>query len=74
MHAVPDTTAPTRPTRADFVKLDEVAAVLRCSDSTVRRLLTRGDLRSVYIGRRRLVPADALAEYLASLPGTGTRG
>lgn len=36
----------------------------------VGNLISKGELRSVKIGRRRLVPADAIAEYVRGLEQT----
>ena len=38
----------------------EVANVLRVSEPTVRRWLTRGFLRSVKLGRRRVIPGSEI--------------
>ena len=46
----------------------EVAAQLGgVTDRYVWSLIEKGSLRTVKLGRRRLVPHDALAEFLASL-------
>jgi excisionase family DNA binding protein len=50
-------------------RVDEAAAALRLSRSSVYKLIRSGQLRSVKQGRRRLVPVIALAEYVASLGG-----
>ena len=50
-------------------RVDEAAAALRLSRSSVYELIRSGQLRSVKQGRRRLVPVTALAEYVASLGG-----
>jgi excisionase family DNA binding protein len=49
--------------RAYHVK--EAAAAYRLSRTTLYVLMTRGVLRSVKIGGRRLIPADALESLLA---------
>ena len=51
-------------------RVDEAAAALRLSRSSVYELVRSGHLRTVKHGRRRLVPVAALAEYVASLGGT----
>jgi excisionase family DNA binding protein len=51
-------------------RVDEAAAALRLSRSSVYELIRSGQLRTVKQGRRRLVPVTALAEYVASLGGT----
>ena len=50
-------------------RVDEAAAALRLSRSSVYELIRSGQLRSVKQGRRRLVPVAALADYVASLGG-----
>ena len=50
-------------------RVDEAAAGLRLSRSSVYELIRSGQLRTVKQGRRRLVPVTALAEYVASLGG-----
>jgi excisionase family DNA binding protein len=50
-------------------RVDEAAAALRLSRSSVYELIRSGQLRTVKHGRRRLVPVKALAEYVASLGG-----
>jgi excisionase family DNA binding protein len=50
-------------------RVDEAAAALRLSRSSVYELIRSGQLRSVKQGRRRLVPVTALADYVASLGG-----
>ena len=49
-------------------RVDEAAAALRLSRSSVYELIRSGQLR-IKQGRRRLVPVTALAEYVASLGG-----
>jgi excisionase family DNA binding protein len=43
------------------------ARVLSIGKTKLRELLNTGEVRSVSIGRRRLVPRDAIAEYVARL-------
>ena len=50
-------------------RVDEAASALRLSRSLVYELIRCGRLRSVKQGRRRLVPASALIEYVDSLDG-----
>jgi excisionase family DNA binding protein len=45
----------------------EAAGQLGIGRSLMCELIARGDLRSVKIGSRRIVPADSLREYLAEL-------
>ncbi|MFB4311945.1 helix-turn-helix domain-containing protein [Actinomadura sp. GTD37] len=47
--------------------VDEAAERLRVSRWTLYNLIRSNQLRTVKIGRRRLVPANALAEYLDKL-------
>jgi excisionase family DNA binding protein len=52
---------------AVLYRVDEAAQALRLSRSLVYELIRSGQLRSVKAGRRRLVPVEALAEYVATL-------
>ena len=45
----------------------ETAELLRVCRTTVYGLIRDGELRSVKIGRRRLIPAEALADYITLL-------
>jgi excisionase family DNA binding protein len=47
--------------------VDEAAARLRVSRWSVYNLIRSGQLRTIKIGRRRLVPLDALSECLERL-------
>jgi len=47
------------------LRLDEVAARIGVSPRTVSRLIASGDLPSITILRRRVVPVEALEAYLA---------
>jgi excisionase family DNA binding protein len=47
--------------------IDEAAAQLRVSRWSVYNLIRSGQLRTIKIGRRRLVPLDALTECLEHL-------
>lgn len=47
--------------------IDEAATQLRVSRWSVYNLIRSGQLRTIKIGRRRLVPVDALAECLEHL-------
>jgi excisionase family DNA binding protein len=47
--------------------VDEAAERLRVSRWTLYNLIRSNQLRTVKIGRRRLVPVNALAEYLDKL-------
>jgi excisionase family DNA binding protein len=50
-------------------RVGEAAEALRVSRSVVYELIRSEQLRTVKVGRRRLVPVDALAEYVATLGG-----
>ncbi len=52
-----------------LLDMKEVAAELHVGRSTAFALVKSRKLRSVRIGRRRLVPAAALAEFLEQLEG-----
>jgi excisionase family DNA binding protein len=43
----------------------ELADALGCTRVHVQNLIARGELRSVKLGRRRLIPATVVAELLA---------
>ena len=57
-----------RPERLCY-RVDEAAEALQLSRSLIYELIRSGRLRSVKAGRRRLVPVEALKEYVASLGG-----
>lgn len=44
--------------------INEVAETLGVSRDLVFDLLRRGDLHSIKVGRRRIIPADALDKFL----------
>lgn len=48
-------------------RVDEATEALRISRSVIYELIRSGQLRTVKVGRRRLVPVQALDEYVASL-------
>ena len=48
-------------------RVDEAAEALRISRSVIYELIRSGQLRTVKVGRRRLVPVQALDEYVATL-------
>jgi len=54
---------------AVLYRVDEAAEALRLSRSAVYELIRSGQLRSVKMGRRRLVPVEALAEYVDAMTG-----
>ena len=45
----------------------DAAKLLSISDRHIRELIATGAIRSIKIGRRRLVPRSALAAYVESL-------
>lgn len=45
----------------------EALAMLRIGRTLFRSLVRRGEIASVRLGRRRLYPADALAEFVVRL-------
>lgn len=53
-----------------LLKVERVAEELQVSVSTAKRLLARGDIRSVKVGGARRVRRDDLNEYVRSLGGT----
>lgn len=53
----------------DLLSLDEVAALTKRTRRTVEREVASGILRSVLLGRRRLVPRVELERYIAEGPG-----
>jgi excisionase family DNA binding protein len=48
-------------------EIEDVMGRLKVGRSTVFGLLASGELRSVKIGRRRLVPESALVDYITGL-------
>ena len=51
--------------------VDAAAALLAVSTKTVRRLISRGELRAVRIGVRGLVSSDEIKPYIAALAAAG---
>jgi excisionase family DNA binding protein len=51
----------------DVLTIDEAAERLRVSRWTLYNLIRSNQLRTIKLGRRRLVPASALAECLDQL-------
>lgn len=47
--------------------VDEAAEALRLSRVVLYELIRSGQLRTVKVGRRRLVPVEALSELVAAL-------
>lgn len=54
-------------TNARLNTVEETLQRLRICRATVYRLINSGDLRTVTIGRRRLVPEQAIVDYITSL-------
>ena len=52
------------------VSVEEAAMLLGIGRTVAYRLVQSGDLRSVKIGRRRLVVRISIEEYVARLEGT----
>jgi excisionase family DNA binding protein len=50
-------------------RVEEAAEALRLTRDSVYELIRSGQLRSFKVGRRRLVPIQALTEYVASMSG-----
>ena len=59
--------APERDTLKPLNEVCEVAAYLRCGRTHVFELIRHGQLASVKVGRKRLIPHDAVVEYVAGL-------
>jgi excisionase family DNA binding protein len=56
-----------RLTRKALYRIPEVMALLSMSRTVVYDQIRRGRLRSVKLGRTRLIPAAAIADYVALL-------
>lgn len=56
-----------RPVPAVLYKVNEAAEALRLSRTQIYELIRSGRLVTVTQGRRRLVPASAIADYVALL-------
>ena len=61
------TTVVTDPPRC--LRVEEAAQLLRVGRSTVYDLIRSGRLRSFKLGRRRLVPVDAVEAMITALVG-----
>ncbi|MBR7830241.1 helix-turn-helix domain-containing protein [Actinospica sp. MGRD01-02] len=53
--------------------IHEAAAALRISRTKLYELLDSGDVESVYIGRSRKIPAEALRIYIDNLRARNSR-
>lgn len=49
----------------------EAAEILACGHTKLYELLATGELRSITRGRSRLIPADALLEYVNRISSAG---
>lgn len=61
----PQVPMPAEPVVPVLFTVPEAATHLRCAESTVWQLLRSEELRSVRVGRRRFITAEAITEYLA---------
>ena len=66
---------PTNPSRAEplLYTIPEAATALRISRTKLYELLDSGDVESVYIGRSRKIPAEALRIYIDNLRARSSR-
>lgn len=62
------------PAPARLLDVDEAAAMLGIGRTAAYGLMQGGRLGSLKIGRRRLVPAAAIAEYIARAASNGAAG
>lgn len=51
----------------DFLNRKQVAALLQCHPATVSRLISRGELDAIKIGRSYRVPAAAVLDYVVKV-------
>lgn len=58
----------------DLLSVKEVAARLRLSEVTIRRLIKSEDLEAVRVGARVLVAPEAVADYKARLRAAAHAG
>ena len=56
---------------ADLLTVEEAARRLRIGRTTMYALISTGTVESVTIGRRRLVPPECIAAYVAELRSPG---
>jgi excisionase family DNA binding protein len=52
--------------RSPLLKIPEAASRLRVSEVTVRRLIGRGEIKTVRVGSQLRIPADDLEAWLFS--------
>jgi excisionase family DNA binding protein len=62
-----NTWAPSEANRKQLYRIGDAMAVLSLSRSVIYEQIRSGRLRSVTQGRTRLIPASAIAEYVALL-------
>lgn len=67
MSTEPDRASTTAPVTPVLYRVEEAADALRISRSGIYELIRSGQLRTVKVGSRRLVPVEALTEYVADL-------
>jgi excisionase family DNA binding protein len=53
-----------------LLKVEEVTEMLNLGRSKLYQYLLTGELRSVKVGRRRLIPPDAVHEFVQKLEST----
>lgn len=58
---------PAAPPTPVLYTVPEAAEQMRCAESTVWQLLRAGELGSVRVGRKRLIPATAITAYLSGV-------
>lgn len=63
----PDRTPTAAPVPPVVYRVEEAADALRISRSGIYELIRSGRLRTVKVGSRRLVPVEALTEYIDDL-------
>lgn len=70
---MPDaTSSPARPIEPPL-SIEQTQNLLGVSENTVRRLIERGRLRQVKIGRRVVIPAESIRALLADEPRKRSR-
>lgn len=62
------------PPADQLLSVDQAAGQLQIGRSLLYELIGRGQLRSISIGRRRLIPAGAVAAYVAGQAGDPSSG
>jgi excisionase family DNA binding protein len=71
--AAPADTSGSQPDEL-LLTVEEAARRLRLGRTLIYRLISSGELESVTVGRLRRVPAECLAEYVATLRGARSSG